>query len=223
MHRAVAKKYRIDAVLTGMAEPIDSKSGLSGINKIARRGSVRVTRQGLACDTIVDSANHGGPDQALLVQGSADSLWWEEQLGRAMPPGTLGENLYLDGLESAAIAIGDMFDCGGFRLQVTAPRIPCETLAARMGDTLFPKRFVETGRPGFYCRVLEEGMAEAGMIAEHVPYNGPRISVATVLTISKRNRPDDATIAALVNAPAHHKMTGHLQKLFPDSPVFSSS
>jgi MOSC domain-containing protein YiiM len=223
MHREVSKNYRIDAVLTGMAEPIDSKSGLSGINKIVQRGRVRVTREGLAGDTIIDRENHGGPDQALLVQGSADSAWWEEQLGRPVPPGTFGENLYLDGLDSAAIAIGDMFDCGGFRLQVTAPRIPCETLAARMGDPLFPKRFMAAGRPGFYCRVLDEGMAEAGMIAAHVPYYGPRVSVAAVLGISKRNRPDNATIAALVNAPAHHKMAGHLRQLFPDAPVFSPS
>ena len=79
-----------------------------------------------------------------------------------LEPGTFGENLTLDGLESARLNVGDMLHSGAVTLQVTAARIPCATLAARMGDPGFVKRFRLAGRPGAYCRVLRTGMLQAG-------------------------------------------------------------
>ena len=57
-------------------------------------------------------------------------------------------------------------------LEVTAARIPCATLAARMGDPQFVKRFRHAGRPGVYCRVIREGTIRAGEPVRHEPYNG---------------------------------------------------
>lgn len=121
------------------------KSGTTGIYKLPQSGPVEITPLGLPNDAIIDVENHGGPDQAVYVYGLPDYDWWAAQLGRPLPPGTFGENLTLSEFESAACAIGDYLQVGAVRLQVTAPRIPCSTLAARMGDPAFVKRFRAAG------------------------------------------------------------------------------
>ena len=123
-------------------------SGQTGIYKLPVAGPVQVTADGLADDAIVDTKNHGGPDQAVYVYGGADYAWWAAELGRELAPGTFGENLTICDLESAALAIGDRLHIGGVILEVTAPRIPCWKLAQRMGDPGFVKRFRAAERPG---------------------------------------------------------------------------
>ncbi|TCD16458.1 MOSC domain-containing protein [Oricola cellulosilytica] len=216
------EKLTVAAVLTGPSAPIATKDGRTGIFKRPRQGPVSVSTTGLDGDTIVDTVNHGGPDQAVLVPGGKDSEWWAEELGPDTPPGTFGENLYVDGLESADIAIGDVLQCGPVRLQATAPRIPCVTLAVRMKDARFPKRFFAAGRPGFYCRVLCEGEVEAGMDVQISPFDGTRVSVATMFAISGGATPDAETLRALMAAPAHQKTAPYLRQRFADWPFFST-
>src|SRR5262249_62080931 len=77
-------------------------------------------------------------------------------------PGTFGENLTIEGLESGTCSIGDRLAIGTALFEVTAPRIPCDTLAARMGDARFARRFRDARRPGLYLRVLEPGAVTVG-------------------------------------------------------------
>ena len=72
-------------------------SGQTGIYKLPVAGPVQVTADGLADDAIVDTRNHGGPDQAVYVYGGADYAWWAAELGRELTPGTFGENLTISG------------------------------------------------------------------------------------------------------------------------------
>ncbi|AHY46616.1 hypothetical protein RradSPS_1333 [Rubrobacter radiotolerans] len=149
------------------------KSGFTGIFKEPRRGPVLVRRSGLDGDAIVDAANHGGPDQAVYVFSLEDYRWWSREVGRELLPGTFGENLTVAGVESAALNVGDRLLVGReVVLEVTAPRIPCGTLSARMGDRLFPKKFRAAERPGFYCRVLQTGEVRAGDAVALEPYSG---------------------------------------------------
>ncbi len=132
-------------------------SGKTGIYKLPMTEAVQVTADGLGGDFICDTKNHGGADQAIYVFGQPDYDWWSQELGLELAPGTFGENLTISGLESAPVSIGDLLRVGAVTLQVTAPRIPCATLAARMDDPAFVKRFRRGERPGLYCRVLTEG------------------------------------------------------------------
>ncbi|MDQ4128490.1 MAG: MOSC domain-containing protein [Actinomycetota bacterium] len=165
------------SVNVGLERPIENagKTGKTGIFKNPVAGAVRVTRHGVAGDTISDTENHGGVDQAVYVFGGPDYAWWTEELGRELPPGTFGENLTVSGLESGGACIGDRLRVGAAVLEVTAPRIPCATLAARMGDPLFVKRFRRAERPGLYCRVLSEGRVRAGDPVELEPYEGEKV------------------------------------------------
>ena len=149
----------------------------TGIFKLPTEGAVKVTKLGLEGDVIVSKKHHGGPDQALYVYGAADYEWWSKELGKELGPGTFGENLTISELESAQFNVGDYLHVGKVTLQVTAPRIPCGTFAARMNDSQWVKRFRQAERPGLYCRVMIEGWVRAGDAVSMEPYSGDTISV----------------------------------------------
>lgn len=157
------------------------KTEQTGIFKTAVSGSAHISQDGLPGDFIGDSKNHGGPDQAIYVYGGQDYEWWAAELGRELAPGTFGENLTIAGLACADFAVGDILQIGEVTLQVTAPRIPCGTLAGRMEDPQFAKRFRHSERPGFYCRVLREGQVQAGQDVSLERYSGERISILEMM------------------------------------------
>lgn len=149
----------------------------TGIFKIPVAKAVMVTTLGLDNDVIMDKKNHGGVDQAIYVYGEADYAWWEKELSRELAPGTFGDNLTISELESAQFKIGDYLHIGDATLQVTAPRIPCKTFAARMEDPYWVKKFRHAERPGLYCRVLKEGFVKAGDPVSVEKYSGETISI----------------------------------------------
>jgi MOSC domain-containing protein YiiM len=168
--------YSINA---GRAEPIANAkaSGMTGIYKRPLAIPVAITSLGIAGDAICDTENHGGLDQALYLYGLADYVWWSSALGLELGPGTFGDNITLSDLETADLAIGDRFHIGALTIEVSAPRIPCVTLARRMGDPAFLKRFREAERPGVYCRVIAEGTIQNGDPVSYQAYGGERVSV----------------------------------------------
>jgi MOSC domain-containing protein YiiM len=137
------------------------KSGNTGIFKESVAGPVRVGVLGLEGDTQVDSDNHGGKDQAVYLYSMDDYIWWSEQLGSALEAGTFGENLTLSSLPDP-LYIGDRLEIASVILEVTAPRIPCSTLAARMNDLAFVKKFARAAKPGVYTRVIQTGFVQGG-------------------------------------------------------------
>lgn len=155
-------------------------SGRTGIYKVPVEGAARVTRDGVAGDVISDEKNHGGMNQALYLYGAPDCEWWSKELGCDLAPGTFGENLTLYGLESALARRGDRLRVGSTILEVTAPRIPCVTLVARMEDPAFVRCFREAERPGLYCRVVREGELQAEAPVGYKPCKGPPVSAIEV-------------------------------------------
>ncbi|CAN5578544.1 MOSC domain-containing protein [soil metagenome] len=194
---------QLSSVNVGNEEPIENsgKSGNTGIYKRSVSTPVEITTAGLPGDTISDMKNHGGPDQAVYVFGIPDYDWWSEQVGHELSPGTFGENLTIAGLESADMSIGDCLEIGTTVLEVTAPRIPCATLAARMGDPLFVKRFRQAERPGVYCRVVEEGTVRAGDAVKIRDQVGDTVSVIEVFRDFFEPEADEEAILRQLAAP----------------------
>jgi MOSC domain-containing protein YiiM len=183
-------------------DPSGRPGRTTGIYKLPVTGPVEVTRLGLAGDVIISTKHHGGPDQAVYVYGQADYDWWAGELDRELAPGTFGENLTLSGLESAAFDIGDLLHIGnGITLQVTAPRIPCATFAARMDDPQFVKKFRHAERPGFYCRVLKEGRILAGDPVWVEEYPGETVSLLHVYRDYYEPELTEAAIRRILAAP----------------------
>lgn len=158
----------------------------TGIFKRARPGRVAVGELGLEGDAVCDVRHHGGPDQAVYLYSHEDYAFWGTRLDEKPEPGTFGENLTTSGIDLSAICVGDRLASDDLELQVTAPRIPCNTLAARMGDKTFAKQFMQAGRSGAYCRVTRPGSAGAGDEFVHHRYEGDRVPLQTFFLDAKR-------------------------------------
>jgi MOSC domain-containing protein YiiM len=134
----------------------------TAIDKCPAAGPVRVGRLGLDGDEQADTANHGGPEQAVYVYAREDLDWWAGQVGRDLRDGFFGENITTDGVDVSGALIGERWRLGGAVVQVTACRIPCAVFRNWTGETGWVKRFAQAGRPGAYLRVLEEGDVSSG-------------------------------------------------------------
>jgi MOSC domain-containing protein YiiM len=173
----------------------------TGIHKLPVQGEVMVTPLGLEGDFIASTRHHGGPDQAVYLYGMPDYAWWENELGYNLPPGTFGENLTIEGLESANCFIGDRLSIADVVLEVTAPRIPCGTFAARMGDPRFVRRFRRAQRPGVYCRVLQAGSLRAGETVAFQAHSGEAVTLLEVFNNYYDKHAGLATLEHLLRAP----------------------
>jgi MOSC domain-containing protein YiiM len=119
---------------------------------------VHVRRLSLEGDWQADLRFHGGLNKAVYAYTQEHYPWWSQELVRAdLRPGQVGENLTVDGLTEDTVCLGDVLRIGSALFQVTQPRYPCFKLGIKMGDPFFPKRFLASGRTGFYLRVMEEG------------------------------------------------------------------
>jgi len=142
---------------------IGGRPGRSAIDKRPASGPVEVGPLGLAGDTVADKANHGGLEQAVYAYAREDLDFWTEQLGRELRNGMFGENITTAGIDVSAALIGETWQVGAAVLQITSPRIPCETFKSWLDDEpRWVKRFAAAGRPGAYLRVLGPGPVATG-------------------------------------------------------------
>ena len=178
-----------------------NKLETTGIYKLPTPEPVHISSLGIKEDFIASKKHHGGPDQAIYVYGTTDYDWWSTELGRDLYPGTFGENLDITELESAQFDIGDRLLIGSVILEISAPRIPCGTLAARMEDPQFVKHFRHAERPGFYCRVLQEGTVEMGNDVKIERYEKETVSVIQIFRDYYDKDKSEETIRKQLNAP----------------------
>jgi MOSC domain-containing protein YiiM len=192
-------------------QPKGAELETTGIYKLPASGRVDIGGLGIEGDFIADTENHGGPDQAVYVYGEADYQWWSTALGRKLEPGTFGENLTISGLQSAAFAIGDRLRIGSLVLEVSAPRNPCSTLARRMADPLFVKKFRRAERPGMYCRVLQEGAVGRGDTVRLQARVGPRVGILDMFR--HHYQPDGQDVAQrLLAAPISARARAEIER-----------
>jgi MOSC domain-containing protein YiiM len=185
-----------------------NKLETTGIYKIPTLEPVQITFLGIQEDFIASKKHHGGPDQAIYVS---------KELMRELSAGTFGENLTISELESAQFHIGDRLVIGDVILEVSAPRIPCGTFAARMQDAQFVKRFRRAERPGLYCRVLQEGLVKAGDDVKVERYEKDGILAVQLFRDHYNKNKKEETIRKYLNAPIairdRAKLNEELQKL----------
>ncbi len=200
-------EMRLISVNIGQVRPIEhaKPSGKTGIYKLPAAEPVQIGPLGLTGDAICDTKHHGGVDQAVYIYSAPDYAWWSQTLGLELAPGTFGDNLTIAGLESARMLIGDRLALGSVVLEVTSPRIPCVTLAARMGNPDFIKLFIAAERPGVYCRVIQAGSVQSGDRVTYQRYPGVTVSILEMFRDSYKKELDEATLRRYLAAPAHYK------------------
>lgn len=141
----------------------------TGIYKEAVEGPVMLRELGAEGDGQADLSVHGGRDKAIYAYPFEHYAFWQAELdGDDFVFGHFGENLTTEGLKEEGLAVGDVLRIGEAELEVSQPRSPCLKLGIRMGLPDFPKRFVASGRSGFYLRVLQEGTVASGDPIERI-------------------------------------------------------
>jgi MOSC domain-containing protein YiiM len=145
---------------------------------------LRVTTLNFEGDEQSDLTVHGGVDKAVYAYPSEHYEYWRRALPQAdLPLGVFGENLTTEGLLETDVRIGDRFRVGSAEFVVTQPRMPCYKLGIRLGRPDILKRFLHSGRSGFYFAVTLEGEVGAGDSIELIARADEGLTVADVVNL----------------------------------------
>jgi MOSC domain-containing protein YiiM len=137
----------------------------SGIYKSPVSGRIALSSTNLAGDGQADLNVHGGPDKAVCVYSADHYPFWREQLGvLECGPAWFGENFSVERQSEHDVAVGDIYRIGTALVQISQPRAPCWKLGRRWGRLDMPKLVLQSGRTGWYLRVMESGAVESGDI-----------------------------------------------------------
>jgi len=174
------------SVNVGLPREVDwrGKTVRTSIFKAPVPGRVRVTLLNVQGDQQSDLSVHGGADKAIYAYPSEHyALWRDELPGSEFPWGAFGENLTIEGMLEDQVHIGDRFRVGSAEFVVTQPRMPCFKLGIRFHRPDMVKRFLRSGRTGFYLAVLREGEIGAGDPLDLIAQDDSRITVADVVAL----------------------------------------
>lgn len=202
----------ITSVNTGLpAEMAHGRQTITtGIRKTPREGAVRVGWTGPEGDGQGDLEHHGGPDKALCVYVHDHYPYWEREMGKRLEAGAFGENVTLEGTTEQDVVIGDILAAGTVLLQVSQPRQPCFKLGLRHGQADLPLKVQQTGKTGFYLRVLREGDIQAGDSLTLVsrPEHGMTVAAANVIYyLHKTDKAEMDMLAAIPELSSSWKET----------------
>ena len=198
-------KRVLQALCTGTARPFNGAE-LSAIVKRPRDGVVQLLEEGFAPDEQADRRVHGGPEKAVhLYPLDHHTAWREELKDKAAlafldEPGAFGSNLSISDIGEHDVFIGDRFRVGTAVIEINQPRQPCWKIDHRFGVKGMTARIVQTGRSGWYFRVIEPGEVQAQDTLERIEDGHPNWSVARVFT-------------ALIQGKATHEELTQLAKL----------
>jgi len=126
--------------------------------------SVRVTALGLEGDAHRNREHHGGPERAVCLF-AMETIRALQAEGHPLVPGTLGENVTLEGLDWSAVQPGARVRLGAeVVVEITRYTTPCFNIrpAFRDGDYSLVSQNRHPGRSRVYARVLETGTVRRG-------------------------------------------------------------
>ena len=126
--------------------------------------SARVTALGLEGDAQRDLEHHGGPERALCIF-SQERIQALQAEGHPITPGSIGENLTIEGIDWNAVMPGTYLRLGeDVVVQVTRYTSPCLNITPSFRDRDY-SRVSQKRHPGdsrVYARVLREGSLTSG-------------------------------------------------------------
>ena len=149
--------------------------------KASVEGPVRLCAENLEGDRQADLTVHGGPDKAVCVYSADHYDDWRRHLGAAPEgPAWFGENFTVAGHTEWTVSIGDVYRVGTALVEVAQPRGPCWKLGRRWQRPDMQKLVIQSGRSGWYLRVRDEGVVQAGDALTLVEPPSPQWTIALV-------------------------------------------
>ena len=174
---------------------------------------------GIAGDMQANLEVHGGTEKAVYAYPIEHYDYWKALLKREdLPFGMFGENLSTSEYLEDNVYFGDIFRAGSAELQVTRPRRPCLKLNLRFDDKQMVKKFLASGRSGFYFRVLKPGKVKAGDAFTRIAVSPDRFSIREFNLVYNNDKDNIALLKRVVKAkdvPMKYKeqLGEHLRKL----------
>lgn len=170
----------------------------TGIFKEPVAGPVTLRRLNLEGDRQADLTVHGGEYKAVYCYPVEHYEYWKAELpGRDWPFGTFGENFTVEGMFENTVHIGDRFRVGSAEVVVTQPRLPCYKLGIKFQSDEMIKRFLRSGRSGFYLAVPREGEVKAGDEISLISQEPHAVPVADITRLYLEKSYSQADIGAL--------------------------
>ncbi len=165
-------------------------------------------------DRQADLSVHGGPTKAVYAYPSEHYDYWRQQLpGTELPWGMFGENFTTEGLNESTTNIGDRFRIGAAEVTVSEPRMPCYKLGIKFGRPDIIKRFLASGRTGFYFSVQQEAEVGAGDQIELIARDENNVTVADITRLYARGKGDIETLRRAIALEAlPEKWRDHFRK-----------
>lgn len=191
-------------VLCGPISPLGNKGKVSAIDKRQKPPPWVITLTGLAGDAQADLKTHGGPQKALHHYAYEHYACWIDEVGPRpvlAAPGAFGENLSTLGWTEDNTHIGDIVQFGSAFLQVSQGRQPCWKLKERFGHPDMARLVQQTGRTGWYYRVLTPGVANAGDRLELVERLRPAWPLSRLLRLLYADTLAFAELAEMAEIP----------------------
>lgn len=196
---------RIISVNVGQPREViwHGKPVLTSIYKYPVEGPLRLEMEDFVGDRQADLTVHGGPDKAAYVYPAEYYDEWRRELpDDDLPWGAFGENLTMSGVTDTTVYIGDRFQIGSAEAQVTQPRIPCYKLGVRFGRDSFVKQFLQSGRNGFYVKVLRPGEITAGDAVTLLSRESHGVTVADIVRLYVSDRFDEEGMRRALSSPS---------------------
>ncbi|MHC5305711.1 MOSC domain-containing protein [Bartonella sp. LJL80] len=155
---------RLLSLRVGKIAPLGPQQVSSGIGKRAIGGSIFLSKTGFQGDMQADTRHHGGLEKAVHHYDYDHYQVWRNELGDLdvlQEPGAFGENIATQGINERNICVGDVFSLGKAVVQVSQGRQPCFKLNLRFQTKNMALLVQNSGRTGWYYRVLQEGSVDA--------------------------------------------------------------
>ena len=173
----------------------------TGIYKEPVERRVDLRKLNLDGDRQADLSVHGGEYKAVYCYPVAHYDYWKKELpGRELPMGMFGENFTTDGLSEGSVHLGDRFAVGSAEVVVTQPRLPCYKLGVRFQSDEMVRRFLASGRTGFYLAVTREGEVGGGDAIKVIARDANAVPVSEVTRLYIAKRYDDEDVRSLRRA-----------------------
>jgi MOSC domain-containing protein YiiM len=175
----------------------------TGIFKQPVTGAVMLRTLNLDGDQQADLGVHGGPFKAVYGYPSEHYAWWQQELFAArLPWGMFGENFTTEGLFERDLHIGDRLKVGTAIIMVRQIRVPCYKLAAKFHREDILRRFLASGRSGFYFSVEQEGTVAAGQSFEFVRRDEMGLTIAEMNRLFAEDKYNPQLIEKALNTAA---------------------
>ncbi|NMM50370.1 MOSC domain-containing protein [Marinigracilibium pacificum] len=186
--------------------PYNGKIISTSIYKELVSGPVRVVKHNIEGDQQANLEVHGGEYKAVYAYPVEHyDFWRNSRADLSFEPGVFGENLSVSGLFEDEVNVGDVYKIGTATFAVTTPRLPCFKLGIKMNDPGIIKDFMAAMRSGFYLKVVEEGVIEAGDEIVLLKKDDYGLTIKELVKLQSTDKSNKQLLKKAIEAPALQK------------------